>query len=52
LSRSSNAATNSELCPPSEWPMTPIRSGSTSGRDWRKSTHRMWLKMPFIEPES
>jgi hypothetical protein len=48
LIRGSKAATNRELCPPSECPITPMRAGSTSGSAWSRSTARRWFQIPFI----
>ena len=47
-SRGSKAATKTALCPPSEWPMTPMREPSTSGSPCRRSTARMWFQTPFM----
>jgi hypothetical protein len=52
FSRSSNAAVNMALCPPSEWPMTPIRSPSTSGSDCSRSTARMLFQIAFMLPDA
>ncbi len=51
LSRVSKAAVNMPLCPPSEWPITPMRSASTSGSDAKRSTARMLFQIAFMLPE-
>ncbi len=43
FTRSSTAARRKVCVPPPDAPAAPMRSGSTSGRDWRKSR----LRMPF-----
>src|SRR5581483_6177021 len=49
LIRSSKAATKMLLCPPSEWPIAPIRLASTSGSDCRRSTARIWNHMRAVD---
>ena len=50
LIRGSKAEVNIVLCPPSEWPMQPMRSGSTSGSDWSRSMARMLFQTAFMLP--
>ena len=49
LTRSSTAVSRKVWVPPPEAPVQPIRSGSTSGRDCRKSTERMLF--PELNPQ-
>ena len=50
LIRSSTAVSRKVWVPPPEAPVQPIRSGSTSGSDCRKSTERMLFQTLNPQP--